>query len=239
MAPAHASRREPRSPTGRVRAYVVDPGLLCGENASGQAPQVNFASIPGIGANQATGTAASPAQTATSCVSNSPTTTQFTVTVHVAVAHGLNPGQSFTLAGFTPSGYNETYSALAGTSGSTLVGAYSNGTGTCPGAVTAEGNVGAGSGGLITVTAPSATLILFTYQTGTGIQFKPGQRVCGMFGEFGADSAFPGAQFAKYTDITGTDLPGSPAVSPWLNQGAVELHRLYDHSGRNRRRRLR
>ena len=137
-------------------------------------------------------------------------------------AHGLNPGQGFTLAGFTPSGYNETYSALAGTSGTTLVGAYSNGTGTCPGTVTAEGNVGTGSGAAITVTAPSATSP-YSLQSGTGIQFEPGQRVCGMFGEFGADSAFPGAQFAKYTDITGTDLPGSPAVSPWLNQGAVNF----------------
>ena len=44
-----------------------------------------------------------------------------------------------------------------------------------------------------------------------------------MFGEFGANWNFPGAQFAKYTDITGTDLPGSPAVSPWLNQGAVNF----------------
>ena len=137
-------------------------------------------------------------------------------------AHGLNPGQGFTLAGFTPSGYNETYSALAGTIGTTLVGAYSNGTGTCPGTVTAEGNVGTGSGAAITVTAPSATSP-YSLQSGTGIQFEPGQRVCGMFGEFGADSAFPGAQFAKYTDITGTDLPGSPAVSPWLNQGAVNF----------------
>ncbi len=221
-----AGAREPRGaaiPNGPgVAAYVVDPGLLCGENASGQAPRVNFASIPGVGANQATGTAASPAQTATSCVSNSPTSTQFTVTVHVAVAHGLNPGQSFTLAGFTPSSYNETYSALSGTSGTMLVGAYSNGTGTCPGAVTADGNVGAGSAGVITVTAPSTTSP-YSLQTGTGIQFEPSQRVCGVFGEFGADSALPGAQFAKYTDITGTDLPGSPVVSPWLNQGAVNF----------------
>ncbi|HEY1780305.1 MAG TPA: hypothetical protein VGG79_07720 [Roseiarcus sp.] len=140
----------------------------------------------------------------------------------MAVAHGVYPGQSFTLAGFTPSSYNEAYAALPGTSGMTLVGSYSNGTGTCPGTVTAEGNVGAGSGGAITVTAPSVTAP-YNLQTGTGITFEPGQRVCGMFGEFGADSAFPGAQFAKYTDITGTDLPGSPAVSPWLNQGAVNF----------------
>ena len=47
--------------------------------------------------------------------------------------------------------------------------------------------------------------------------------MCGLVGELGADSPFPGAQFAKYTDITGADLPGSPAVSPWLNMGAVNF----------------
>ena len=86
------------------------------------------------------------------------------------------PAQGFTLAGFTPSGYNETYSALAGTIGTTLDGAYSNGTGTCPGTVTAQGNVGTGSGAAITVTAPSATSP-YSLQSGTGIQFEPGQRV--------------------------------------------------------------
>ena len=219
--------REPQGavlPSGpNPTIYTIDPGLLCGENASGQAPQVNFPSIPGIGANQATGPSSTPPASATTCASSAPTSSEYTVTVHVGVAHGLNPGQSFTLAGFTPSSYNETYSALPGTSGTTLVGSYSNGTGTCPGAITAEGNVGAGSGATITVTAPSATLNPYTYQVGTGIQFVPSQRACGMFGEFGADSAFPGAQFAKYTDITGTDLPGSPVVSPWLNQGATNF----------------
>ena len=56
-----AGAREPQGaaiPNGPGAAvYVIDPGFLCGQNASGQAPQVNFASIPGIGANQATGTA--------------------------------------------------------------------------------------------------------------------------------------------------------------------------------------
>jgi hypothetical protein len=202
--------------------FVVDPGFLCGENSSGQSPQIPIASTTGFGANQPTGTAASPVQTATSCVSNSPTSSQFTVTAHVAVVHGINPGQSFTLAGFTPTGYNRTYIALLGTSGTTLIGSFANGTGTCPGSVTAEGNTGAGSGGAISLTAPVQNTV-FTTQNGTGITVKPGQRVCGLVGEFGADSAFPGAQFAKFTDITGADLSGSPAVSPWLNQGAVNF----------------
>jgi hypothetical protein len=202
-------------------SFVVDPGFLCSENASGQAPQIPIALTAGLGVNQATGTAASPPQTATSCVSNSPTSNQFTVTAHVAVAHGTNPGQSFKLAGFTPTGYNQTYIALLGTGGTTLVGSFVNGTGTCPGAVTAEGNIGTGTGGSISLAAPSQSA--YSLQNGTGITVKPGQRVCGLVGEFGADSAFPGAQFAKFTDIQGNDLPGSPAVSPWLNQGAVNF----------------
>ena len=53
-----AGAREPKGtvlPGGPAPTlYVIGPGFLCGENASGQAPQVSFAAIPGIGANQAT-----------------------------------------------------------------------------------------------------------------------------------------------------------------------------------------
>ncbi len=36
-------------------------------------------------------------------------------------------------------------------------------------------------------------------------------------------SNFPGAAYAYYTDYLGNALPGSPAVSPWLNQGATNF----------------
>ena len=215
-----AGAREPQGAFVRGQtsfAQAVDPGFLCATGTGAGGPDVSLAAVPGYGANQSTGSGG-----ATTCVSNSPTSSQFTVTAYVAVAHGVSPGQSFTLAGFTPSGYNETYVALPGTAGTTLVGTYSNGTGTCPGTVTAEGNTGPGSGGSLTIAAPVVSTV-FTSQDGTGIQLKPGQRVCGLVGELGADSPFPGAQFAKYTDITGADLPGSPAVSPWLNMGAVNF----------------
>jgi hypothetical protein len=203
-------------------AYTVDTGFLCGENASGLSPRVNFAAVPAVGASQSTGASSTPAAAATTCASNTPTSTQFTVTAHVGVAHGLNSGQSFTLTGFSPSGLNQTYAAIAGTAGTTLIGTIANVTGTCPTGSITEGNVGSGAGGAIIITAPSHTNP-YGLQAGTGIQIKPGQRVCGVIGEFGADSSFPGAAYAYYTDHLGNALPGSPAVSPWLNQGATNF----------------
>ena len=210
-----------REPTGVVQmggqyvsGYNLDPGFLCGENSSGQAPQVNFAATPGAGAAQT--------RLALTCTSNTPTNSQFTVTVSTTVAHGENPGGQFALTGATNTGFDEIYAEIAGTSGTTLVGAYSNGTGTCP-ASTDTVNLTGGSGNSYTITAPALNIWVGNRAGGTGIQVKPGQRVCGAVGELGADSSFPGAQFAKYTDITGVDLPGSPAVSPWLNQGTANF----------------
>jgi hypothetical protein len=195
-------------------AFTIDPGFLCGMNASGQPPQIPMSAIAGFGQQQ-TGLALT-------CAPNTPISgKQFTVTVTAGYAHGLNPGQSFTLSSATNTAFDETYVAVAGTSGATLVGAYANGTGTCPASsdtVTLNG----GTGGSISIAAPAENTV-FATQNGTGITVRPGQRVCGLVGEFGADSAFPGAQFAKYTDIQGNDLPGSPAVSPWLNMGAANF----------------
>ena len=58
----------------------------------------------------------------------------------ITVVCGCNPnvavGGTFTLAGMTPSAYNGTYTAIAGTSGSTLVAASANN-----GAITAQGQI--------------------------------------------------------------------------------------------------
>ena len=205
-----------REPQGAVilaytsQAVQVDPGFLCAENSSGQAPQVNYAAIPGVGATQTA--------TVTSCASNTPVSGEYEITATVPVAHGLSPGMQFTFSTMTH--FNGTFIAAAGTSATTLKG-ISMASGTCP-ASTDSGTLNGGSGNSVTIAAPSLTAP-FSSMNGTGVQFKPNQRVCGMFGEFGADSSFPGGQFAKYTDITGTDLPGSPAVSPWLNQGSTNF----------------
>ncbi len=204
-----------REPTGVVLAggsngytQIGDPGWLCGGT-----PTVNFAAIPGVGVAQTS--------TAESCAANTPATGQMQVTITVPIAHGLQPGQQFVLAGYTPSGWNGTYAALPGTTNATLVGTN---VGTCPGAVTVHGTAanisGGGTGGSITISTPSSTNPFATQYT-TGIQTKPNQRVCAAFGELGTDSLFPGATFAYYTDHLGNALVNSPAVSPWLNQGTA------------------
>ena len=52
---------------------------------------------------------------------------------------------------------------------------------------------------------------------------RPGQHVCLAFGEYGSDSAFPGAQFLTAVDEQGNALPGAPALVPWLNQGTANF----------------
>lgn len=59
------------------------------------------------------------------------------ITATTTTAHGIYPGQYFTIAGFTPSGYNGTFLALNGTTGSTLVYAVT----ADPGADTIQGSV--------------------------------------------------------------------------------------------------
>ena len=216
--------REPKGVLTTLNGAVstVDYGFLCGENANALGPKVEVDKIPGFGGNQRTGPGSTPAAAATTCTTNSPVAGQFTVTFHVGVPHGKNPGENFKLAGYTPTGYNGDYVALPGTQGVTLVGTTRANNGVCPAAVTTEGNVGSGAGGVITINRPASNV--FNLQFGTGIRFKWRERVCGVFGEFGTDSNFPGGQFADYIDAnTGEELPGSPAVVPWLNQGATNF----------------
>ena len=110
----------------RCRAVLTSP--IPAANCA-YAPVVQPALIPGVGAQQALSVGA------TSCVSNSPVSGEMTVTTTVAVAHGPIAGQTFPLSGFTGAGntgYNATYTALAGTTGTTLVGETTTGGGTCP-----------------------------------------------------------------------------------------------------------
>jgi hypothetical protein len=206
-----------REPTGvwlpGVGARIVDPGFLCGFP-----PTVDVSLIPGDGAQQSTGAGGS----ATTCVSNSPVTGQVTVTTHLAVAHGLVAGQTFPLSGFTPTALNlSTYVALPSPNSTTLVGtaAMAGGSpGTCPSLVgLVEGKALAGINGSITM-VPITTTNPFGIGE-TGITTKTSQHFCGLVGEYGSDSSFPGAQFASFVDDKGNALPGAPALVPWLNQG--------------------
>jgi hypothetical protein len=87
-----------RQPTGifvpTIGVAIVDPGFLCGTT-----PTINPATIPGDGASQATGAGS----IATTCAVVSG---QAQVTAHVAIAHGIVPGQVYAMGGFTPSGFN-------------------------------------------------------------------------------------------------------------------------------------
>jgi hypothetical protein len=211
-----------REPTGvwqpATAARVVDPGFLCGTT-----PTVDVSQIPGDGAQQSTGAGG----IATTCASNSPVTGQVTVTTHVAVAHGITAGQTFPLSGFTPTALNlTTYVALPSPSATTLVGtvALAGGSpGTCPSLVgLVEGKALAGIGGAVTMVQITATNPFGIGQP--GITTKTGQHFCAIVGEYGADSTFPGAQFASFIDDRGNALPGAPALVPWLNQGTANFN---------------
>lgn len=66
------------------------------------------------------------------------------VTLTTTSAHGLSVGSVFTISGFVPTAYNGTFTALAGTTGSTIVYALSPD----PGADTVQGQLDAGGGAL-------------------------------------------------------------------------------------------
>ena len=188
---------------------ITDPGFLCETT-----PTLSVASIPGAGGQQSTNAGG----LGTTC---SAATGEMVVTAHVAVAHGLTPGQQYTMQDFTPTGYNGTYTALPGTTGTTLVGRPTTTTASCPAAVSVEGTALGGTGGTFNFPAISTSN---PFNNGaTGITAKNGQHICGFIGEMGDDatSPFPGGQFVHMVDDKGNPLPGAPAVFPWLNQGTA------------------
>ena len=83
--------------------------------------------------------------------------------------------------------------------------------------VSGEGLALQGTGGAISFPVASATTPFAI--GGTGISGKLSQHFCGVIGEYGAESSFPGAQFASFVDDSGNPIPGAPALVPWLNQG--------------------
>jgi hypothetical protein len=199
---------------GTTTIAITDPGFNCGGSQSATA-----LSMPGDGAQQSTGAGA----VTTTCVSNSPVTGEMTVTARVAIAHGILAGQPYTMQGFTPTGYNATYTSIApaGTAATTLIGETTTGGGTCPAVVSAEGTALGGTGSTIT---PPAILTTAPWPTGpTGITAVAGKHFCGIIGEYGGESGsnFPGAQFASFVDDKGNPLPGAPALVPNLNEGTA------------------
>jgi len=67
--------------------------------------------------------------------------------------------------------------------------------------------IGSGSGGAVT----------FTLGPQTGVTTTPGQKWCGVVGQWGGDAALNGYQYAVFVDDNGNPLAGSPAVSTASN----------------------
>ncbi len=86
------------------------------------------------------------------------------VTFTTTTAHGVVPDETFVVTGSTPSGYNGTYLALAGTTGSTLVAALV----TNPGAISVEGTLSAG--GITAVAANDMTVKIDHMTSGNGVK---------------------------------------------------------------------
>ena len=192
---------------------LSDPGFLC------PTATATLVAIPGTGAQQAT-LASSPGPT--TCAPNAPVTGNFTVTTNVAVPHLFTPGQTYTLSGFTPAGFNTTYLALPGSTGTTIVGMPSTATtGTCPASTaTAEGHFQGMNGGTgATIALPPTVTV-----GATGITTKNNQHFCAAIVENGDDSPFPGSQAIAMVDDHGNPLPGSPSVIPYLNQGTANFN---------------
>lgn len=79
-----------------------------------------------------------------------------TVTATTTSAHGVKPGNTFTITGAAPAGYNGTFVAAPGTTGSTLVWLLA----TNPGTETAFGTLAASTSGSVSATTTSAHGVL-------------------------------------------------------------------------------
>lgn len=70
--------------------------------------------------------------------------TTYVATATSTTAHGIAVGDDFTVSGIVPAAYNGTWTAIAGTAGSTLV--WDTGLTVDPGAITTPGQLNAGGG---------------------------------------------------------------------------------------------
>jgi hypothetical protein len=187
---------------------IVDPGFGCST-----APTFNAATIPNAGAQQ-TGITAT-------CASGG---LGILVTTSVPVSPGLSPGLTYPV-NFASSGggtslANATLTAVSvtGSGPYTVVGTIA---GTCPGTIP-TGTFGSGISAAFNFPTLSTTNPFSL--GGTGITTKNGQKICGIIGEYGDDSPFPGAQFLSMVDaVTGAALPGSPALVQTPNMGTANF----------------
>lgn len=99
------------------------------------------------------------------------------ITFTTTTAHGVLPGDSITISGFTPAAYNGTYIAQAGTAGSTIVVNKA----VDPGADTVQGQLDAGGGALpisiLQVNAGNSMTVNFDPVTGFATWNRQGSAV--------------------------------------------------------------
>lgn len=127
------------------------------------------------------------------------------VTFTTTSAHLVTPGVQFTISGMTPTGYNGTYTAISGTTGSTLVASLVSN----PGTSTVMGQLDAAN-----ITLPGSTTldICYTSKTANGSQTATWQLAeyepSSCASEFGCNKAF--LQTAKTTADSFTGSDGKP-----------------------------
>lgn len=195
-----------REPSGVWRGSgasisILDPGFQCNTT-----PTFNAATVADAGAQQTV--------TSATCATGG---AGILVTSSVAVSPGLTPGQQYPVS-LTGSGGTSLAAATLTTTSVSGSGPYSViGTiaGTCPSPATYTGTINSGVSAGYTFPAVGFG--------GTGITTRNGQHICGMIGEYGDDSSFPGAPFLTMVDEKGNALPGSPALIPYLNQGTANF----------------
>ena len=90
------------------------------------------------------------------------------VTFTTGSAHGVSVGATFRITGMTPDGYNGTFVAIAGTTGSTLVAALE----TDPGTATVMGSLAASLSAATPLPAPEGTTHAVIAVSAAGIRYR-------------------------------------------------------------------
>lgn len=82
--------------------------------------------------------------------------------------HGVTVGSTFVISGMTPAGYNGTYVAISGTTGSTLVAALTTDPGTATGFGTLEASIAAASH----LSPPKGATLMQIAVSSAGIRYR-------------------------------------------------------------------
>jgi hypothetical protein len=151
------------------------------------------------------------------------------ITLSTSTAHNLSVGLSVTLAGVTPSGYNGTWTAQLGTTGTTLV----LNIGSNPGAITVAGTATSGlSGWTNNLTSPVSTDITNVYPTsavglGTAISATSAKITASgtssTFSNSSAISVVAGNPYSFSAYVKGSHADTVSVAIAWKNVGGTTV----------------